>query len=106
MFGFVAKKIFGTKNARVLSGMRPAIARIAAMESELQAKSDVELQAMTPELRRQLAAGAKDEQIARTLGLSLRTVRRRVAELMIDLGNAAVYFGDTAMAEEVEELED
>jgi hypothetical protein len=33
----------------------------------------------------QLASGAKDEQIARTLGLSLRTVRRRVAELMIDL---------------------
>ena len=28
------------------------------------------------------------------------------SELMIDLGYAAVYFGDTAMAEEVEELED
>jgi DNA-binding CsgD family transcriptional regulator len=37
-------------------------------------------------LVRQLASGAKDEQIARTLGLSLRTVRRRVADLMIDLG--------------------
>ncbi len=33
-------------------------------------------------LLRQLAAGAKDEQIARSLGLSLRTVRRRVAELL------------------------
>lgn len=43
-----------------------------------------------PDLRRfllqQLAAGAKDEQIARTLGLSLRTVRRRVADILIDLG--------------------
>jgi hypothetical protein len=37
-------------------------------------------------LLRQLASGAKDEQIARTLGLSLRTVRRRVADLMIELG--------------------
>ena len=37
-------------------------------------------------LVRQLASGAKDEQIARTLGLSLRTVRRRVADLMIQLG--------------------
>ena len=37
-------------------------------------------------LVRQLASGAKDEQIARTMGLSLRTVRRRVAELMIELG--------------------
>ncbi|WP_151084192.1 DNA-binding response regulator [Nocardioides cynanchi] len=37
-------------------------------------------------LLRQLASGAKDEQIARTLGVGLRTVRRRVAELMIELG--------------------
>ena len=37
-------------------------------------------------LLRQLAAGAKDEQIARTLGIGLRTVRRRVADLMIELG--------------------
>lgn len=43
-----------------------------------------------PDLRRllltQLAAGAKDEQIARTLGMSLRTVRRRIHGLMSDLG--------------------
>lgn len=37
-------------------------------------------------LLQQLAAGAKDEQIARSLDLSLRTVRRRVADLMSDLG--------------------
>ena len=37
-------------------------------------------------LLRQLAAGAKDEQIARTLGVSLRTVRRRIADLMTELG--------------------
>lgn len=50
----------------------------------------LELGEARPELRRfllqQLAAGAKDEQIARTLGISLRTVRRRVAGLLIDLG--------------------
>jgi DNA-binding NarL/FixJ family response regulator len=34
----------------------------------------------------QLAAGAKDEQIARALGMSLRTVRRRVAEVTHELG--------------------
>ena len=37
-------------------------------------------------LLQQLAAGAKDEQIARTLGTSLRTVRRRIADLLIELG--------------------
>lgn len=33
-----------------------------------------------------LARGAKDEQAARVLGVSLRTVRRRIAALMSDLG--------------------
>jgi DNA-binding CsgD family transcriptional regulator len=37
-------------------------------------------------LLEQLAAGAHDEQIARKLGISLRTVRRRVAGLMTELG--------------------
>lgn len=37
-------------------------------------------------LLEQLASGAQDEQIARRLGLSLRTVRRRVAEVMTELG--------------------
>jgi hypothetical protein len=37
-------------------------------------------------LLRQLQTGAKDEQIARTMGVSLRTVRRRISELMIELG--------------------
>ena len=37
-------------------------------------------------LLRQLQAGAKDEQISRTMGISLRTVRRRISELMIELG--------------------
>ncbi|CAB4699112.1 unannotated protein [freshwater metagenome] len=43
-----------------------------------------------PDLQRfllqQLAAGAQDEQIARRLGVSLRTVRRRVADMMTELG--------------------
>jgi DNA-binding CsgD family transcriptional regulator len=43
-----------------------------------------------PDLRRfllqQLASGAQDEQIARRLGVSLRTVRRRVADLLSELG--------------------
>lgn len=35
---------------------------------------------------RELAQGAKDEEIARILGISLRTVRRRVAAIMTELG--------------------
>ena len=51
---------------------------------------DMDFGEARPDLRRfllqELAAGAKDEQIARTLGLSLRTVRRRVADLLTELG--------------------
>ena len=51
---------------------------------------ELELGDPRPDLRRlllqQLSAGAKDEQIARTLGISLRTVRRRIANLLIELG--------------------
>lgn len=41
---------------------------------------------MRRHLLEQMAEGAKDEQIARALGLSLRTVRRRIAEILIELG--------------------
>lgn len=34
----------------------------------------------------EMADGARDEQIARTLGIGLRTVRRRIATLMLELG--------------------
>ena len=37
-------------------------------------------------LLRQLSRGAKDEQIARSLGVSLRTVRRRMSDLFEELG--------------------
>src|SRR5262245_41217008 len=57
MFSYVAKKIFGTKNARVIKGMRPIVAQIGALEAGLKAKSDAELQAMTPELKRRIANG-------------------------------------------------
>jgi DNA-binding CsgD family transcriptional regulator len=51
---------------------------------------DLDLSSSRPAMRRhlleQLASGAKDEQIARAFGLSLRTVRRRIADILIELG--------------------
>ncbi|HVT07116.1 MAG TPA: DEAD/DEAH box helicase, partial [Polyangia bacterium] len=58
MISFVAKKIFGTKNARVLKGMRPIVERINQLEPAMQAKSDVELRAMTADFRSRLDNGA------------------------------------------------
>ena len=59
MLSYIAKKIFGTKNARVLKSLRPLVARINDLESEMRKKSDEELRAMTPEFRRRLDQGAK-----------------------------------------------
>ena len=59
MISFVAKKIFGTKNARVIKGMRPIVEHINSLEGRLQAMSDAELRGMTAEFRRRLDKGAK-----------------------------------------------
>ncbi|WP_020419579.1 response regulator transcription factor [Amycolatopsis sp. ATCC 39116] len=45
-----------------------------------------EVRALAPRILDELAAGSKDETAARALGLSVRTYRRRVAELMDALG--------------------
>ena len=45
-----------------------------------------ELREIAPRILEVLASGGKDETAARTLGLSVRTYRRRVAELMTALG--------------------
>ena len=63
MISFVAKKIFGTKNARVIKGMRPIVARINELEPTMQTKSDAELREMTPEFRRRLDQGAKLDEL-------------------------------------------
>src|SRR3984957_15546304 len=53
----LAKKIFGTKNARVIKGMRPLVERINQLEPDLKSKSDAELLAKTGEFRRRLDQG-------------------------------------------------
>ncbi|GAB3585313.1 response regulator transcription factor [Amycolatopsis endophytica] len=45
-----------------------------------------ELRELAPRILDELATGSKDEAAARTLGLSVRTYRRRVAELMSAMG--------------------
>ena len=78
MLSFVGKKIFGTKNARVLKAMRPIVARIGELEAGLQAKSDAELQAVTPELRRRLDNGATLDDILPEAFATCREAGRRV----------------------------
>ena len=50
-----------------------------------------EVRALAPQILEMLASGCKDETAARTLGLGLRTYRRRVAELMTALGASSRF---------------
>jgi preprotein translocase subunit SecA len=59
LFAYIAKRVFGTKNARVLKGFRPLVARINELEPDLQKKSDEQLRGMTAEFRRRLDKGEK-----------------------------------------------
>ena len=57
MLGNIAKKIFGTKNARVLKRLRPIVARVGDMEEGLRALSDEDLRAKTAVFRQRVANG-------------------------------------------------
>ncbi|HEX2656794.1 MAG TPA: preprotein translocase subunit SecA, partial [Polyangia bacterium] len=78
MLSFVAKKIFGTKNARVIKAMRPTIAKIAALEEGLKAKTDEELRAITPALKARLAKGETLDDILPEAFAACREAGRRV----------------------------
>ena len=58
--------------------MRPIVARIGDLESGLKAKSDAELQAMTPELRRRLDKGETLDEILPEAFAVCREAGRRV----------------------------
>jgi preprotein translocase subunit SecA len=81
MISFVAKKIFGTKNARVIKGMRPIVARIGELEPGLQGKSDEELRGMTAEFRRRLDKGEKLDDILPEAFAVCREAGRRVLSM-------------------------
>src|SRR4051794_9124313 len=78
MISFVAKKIFGTKNARVIKGMRPLVARIGDLEAGVQTKSDAELQGMTAEFRRRIDKGAALDELLPEAFAVCREAGRRV----------------------------
>ena len=81
MISFVAKKIFGTKNARVIKGMRPIVEHINSLEGRLQAMSDPELQGMTAEFRRRLDQGAKLDDLLPEAFAVCREAGRRILSM-------------------------
>ena len=57
MFGAIAKALFGSSNDRYVRSLDRIIKTIEALEPQIQALSDAELQAQTQKFREQLQGG-------------------------------------------------
>ena len=78
MFGFLFKKIFGSKNERYLKRLRPQVAAINALEAEMQELSDSDLPVRLAEYRRQVQEEGKtlDDVLVPVFALVRETARR------------------------------
>ena len=80
-FGSIARKFFGSENERQIKKYRPNVESINALESEMEALSDEQLQAKTAEFREQLEGGASLEDILIPAFAVVREASRRVLGL-------------------------
>ena len=79
MFGFIFKKIFGSKNDRYLRRLRPIVARINALEPQMQELADEDFVQRMAEYRQQVQAGERtlDDLLPEVFAL-VREASRRV----------------------------
>ena len=79
MFGFIFKKIFGSKNDRYLRRLRPIVARINALEPQMQELADGDFALRMAEYRQQVQAGERtlDDLLPEVFAL-VREASRRV----------------------------
>lgn len=99
--GALAKKIFGTANDRYLAKLQPNIDAINALEPELKALSDEQLQGKTAEFRDQLENGAQlDDLLVEAFAVvreaSVRTLGLRHHDVQLIGG---MVLNDTSIAE-------
>ena len=79
MCGFIFKKIFGSKNDRYLRRLRPIVARINALEPQMQELADEDFAQRMAEYRQQVQAGERtlDDLLPEVFAL-VREASRRV----------------------------
>jgi preprotein translocase subunit SecA len=78
MFSEILKKIFGSRNERLLRQYRKNVIRINALEPRLQGLSDAELQAKTAEFKARYAGGETLDQLLPEAFAVVREAGRRV----------------------------
>ncbi|KOR30891.1 preprotein translocase subunit SecA, partial [Achromatium sp. WMS2] len=72
------KKIFGSRNDRIIKRLHKAVGTINAMEPAIQALTDTELRARTEQLRTQSASGVPTEELLPQAFAVVRETARRV----------------------------
>jgi len=78
MFVYLAKKIFGTRNDRILKSLRPVVLKINDLERHFQPMSDGELQAQTALFKQRIAQGEHLDDILPEAFAVVREASRRV----------------------------
>lgn len=81
MFVYLAKKIFGTRNDRLLKSIKPIVEQINSLESKFVALSDDELKAQTPRFKELLSGGQTLDQILPEAFAVVREASKRVLNM-------------------------
>ncbi|MEW5757037.1 MAG: preprotein translocase subunit SecA [Pseudomonadota bacterium] len=81
MISALVKKIFGSRNERLLKQMNKSVARINALESEFSALSDDQLRAKTADFRARVAAGESLDSLLPEAFAVVREASKRVLGL-------------------------
>ncbi|SDE39489.1 preprotein translocase subunit SecA [Paracoccus isoporae] len=79
--GNIAKKVFGTPNDRRVKSARPLVARINALEADIQSRSDEELIAKTRELQDRFGKGETLDELLPEAFANCREAARRALGL-------------------------
>lgn len=81
MFGAIAKKIFGTRNDRLVKEAFKIVKQINALEPTMQAMSDEELKQQTVKFRERIAEGTSLNKLLPEAFATIREASTRVLEL-------------------------
>jgi preprotein translocase subunit SecA len=81
MIGNFLSKVFGSRNERLLKGMRAAVARINQLEDEFQRLSDEQLQGKTAEFRQRLEQGESLDSLIPEAFATVREASKRVLNM-------------------------
>ncbi|MBS0236587.1 MAG: preprotein translocase subunit SecA [Proteobacteria bacterium] len=81
MFAYIAKRLWGSANDRIIKSFTPIIAKINELESSMQALSDAELAAKTDEFRNRINEGEKEDDLLPQAFAAVREAARRARNM-------------------------